>query len=194
MGLSSQPSGARAVHPDRVRRIHVSADPGTVVARLDEHSGRAGGGEPVEVGLAHTGGWTTVVLPGRIHPWAFHDLVGWLVDTPGADVVAVADVGEGRIGYWLVDDEEDQWLSGYDDRGESLSVHVPDNALVVDDDVTAPQATATQTLVDHGVPTDLHYTDGDERHTIRLEDPQLDRNPDFEATHRSRRELRDASS
>lgn len=181
------------VHPERMRRIHVSAPREVVQARLDEYDRRSGGGEPAEVRLASTGGWTTVVLPGRIHPWAFHDLVLWLVDIPDADVVAVAEVGEGQIGYWLIDDEHDSWLSGYDDRSESLSVNVPDNGLVVGDDLAHPPATPTQTLVDHGVPTDLHYADGDETRTVRLEDPQHELNPGFEATFATRAKMRDAA-
>lgn len=167
-------------------RIHVDAPRDVVQHRLEAYEDIVAERDPAPVGLADAGDWTTVVIAGRHHPWAPHNLTLWLLDTGQDDItVTVADGADGQVGYWLSDDPRDSWLSGYDERGAAITVRVPDNAWVVGDEIHHPPATPRQLLVDLGVPPALHDVpapadEDDADHTVSLEDPGPDLNPALE--------------
>ncbi len=156
----------------------------------------------MDLTLGTAQGWTTVVLRGRLHPWAAHNLTLWLVDIPDARVLLTVDATSYQAGYWLAEDPVDSWLSGYDDGGTALSVNVPDNSMVLGDpsDLVLPDPGATgiegrrdhqvrsldQALHGLGVPSELHTTAGEDPWPLRLEDPGHDLNPANAATFRTR--------
>ncbi|MCZ7525290.1 MAG: hypothetical protein M5U14_02200 [Acidimicrobiia bacterium] len=191
MGLFSRRREPPAPRPPVHRRLLVAAGPEAVESRLREYDGIAGPKVPEAPLTARTaGGWTSLELPPDAHPWAFHNLAMWLLDL--ADVVAVSGSDGTRAGYWLVNDSHSDWLSGYDDSGNPITVEVPTNEVVRGDALDHPARTLRDVLTEHGVPSALHRDGGGDPTGIvaaKLEDPGRDCNPANEQTAKSRQHL-----
>ncbi len=183
MGLFGKKKREPRVHPAVSRRVHVAASLDAVVDQLrgysQLHSPKRATELPLHVGTASDGS-TVVRLPASIHPWLFHNVAYWLLDTPGQQfIAAVSDPGPTHAGYVLVRDPEmADCLCGLDDTGDGWTVHVPDNTVARPDAVPvpaidAPVDDATETIV---VP-------------MLGEDPGHDLNPDNEATDPTRKRL-----
>lgn len=183
MGLFTKKARERRVHPVVPRRIHVAAPLDAVVAHLDRysrlHSPKRATEVRLDVGTASDA--TTVVrLPEAIHPWLFHNVAFWLLDTPGQQLVtAVSAAGPTHGGYWLVRDPDlMDCMCGLDDAGHGWTVDVVMNEIARPDAVPVPAMP---------VPVD------DAAHTVTVvmlgEDPGGDMNPENLVTEPTREKL-----
>lgn len=183
MGLFNKKKREPRVHPAVARRVHVAAPIDAVVAQLDQysqlHSPKHAAELTLQVGQTSDGA-TVVRLPGAIHPWLFHNVAIWLLDTPDQQLVtAVSAAGAAHPGYWLVRDPEMMdCLCGLDDEGRGWTVNVPMNEIARPDGVPVPAMS---------IPTD----DAAEMRSVVMlgEDPGHDMNPDNEATEATRKKL-----
>lgn len=183
MGLFGRKQREPLVHPTVRRRIHIAAPLDAVVAQLDAysqlHSPKHATELPLQVGTASDHS-TVVRLPDTIHPWLFHNVAYWLLDTPGQQfVAAVSGPAPAHPGYVLVRDPHmGDCLCGTDDRGDGWTVNVPTNEIARPDDVPVPAIAA---------PTD------DVMETIVVavlgEDPGHSMNPENAATDPTRKRL-----
>lgn len=191
MGLFSRHREPPPPRPHVRRRVLVAAEPKMVEARLRDYDGIAGAKVPHVALRARTAdGWTSLELPADTHPWAFHNLAMWLLGL--ADVVAVAGSDGTHAGYWLVNDSHSDWLSGYDDSGNPITVEVPMNDVVRGDSLDHPPRTLRDVLTERGVPAPLHGEGGGDPAgdvVAKLEDPGRDLNPSNEQTAKSRKHL-----
>lgn len=190
MGLFRRQPKQPRVHPEVHRTLFVAAEPVAVAAAVARHDDlQSKHAAELVAGVRHEAGWTALDLPSPLHPWAFHDLAMWLLDT--ANVLAVSGPVGAEAGYWLVNDEVGDWLSGYDDRGAALTVEVPMGHTVRGDDPGHPPRTNAQIAAALGVPSGLAGGGGTtgEPLALRLEDPGHDLNPDVEATVKNRKRL-----
>lgn len=183
MGLFNKKKREPRVHPVVQRRIHVAAPTDAVIAQLGEysqlHSPKHAAELSLTVGTASDGA-TVVGLPDTVHPWLFHNVAFWLLDTPGQQLVtAVSAPTPTHPGYWLVRDPEMMdCLCGRDDAGDGWTVRVPMNEIARPDDVPLPAMS---------IPVD----DAAELITVTMlgEDPGHDLNPDNEASEPTRKKL-----
>ena len=188
MGLFSRRSAEPIVHPEVRRSVHVRAGAEAVEAQLRAYSDMQSpkhAGE-ILVGLSSDGDWTSVELPRALHPWVFHNLAYWLLDTVGADneMIAQSAAGPGYGAYRLVRDPElDDSLSGWGDDGEGWTVEVPSNDIVRPEEVPVPR--------DRAIPSPGESVG---RLRILVEDPGRAQNAANEATVASRKKLRDRHS
>lgn len=171
-------------HPHVERSIFVSAAADAVATQLisysDLHSPKHAERHQLSIGEAD--GWVVVVLPPRLHPWTFHNLACWLLDTPGAHttVVAASAASPDHPGYRLVRDPElGDCLCGTDTNGEGWTVMVPTNDVVRGEPVPAQPPTLPEFA-------SAQFTTVD----VLLEDPGNDMNPANEPTRASRARLR----
>ena len=183
MGLFNKKKREPRVHPIVPRRVHVAAPIESVIAQLGEysklHSPKHAAELQLHVGMASDG--TAVVrLPDDIHPWLFHNVAYWLLDTPGQQfVAAVSGASEAHPAYWLVRDPEMMdCMCGLDDNGDGWTVHVPGNEIARPDAIPVPSMP---------VPVD----DAVEMTVVMMlgEDPGHDMSPDNEAVEPSRKKL-----
>lgn len=135
MGLFSKKKAEPLIHADVARTIWVPAPAEQVATQLlgysDLHSPKHA--DQHELQLQHDGGWTQVTLPPALHPWTFHNVAFWLLDTPdgGDGMIAVSGAGPTHPGYALVCDPElGDCLCGVDDDGDGWTVLVPTNEVV----------------------------------------------------------------
>lgn len=183
MGLFNKKKREPRVHPAVTRRIHVAAPVDDVVAQLDRysqlHSPKHASELTLHVGTASDGS-TVVRLPETLHPWLFHNVAFWLLDTPGQQfVAAVSAAGPAHPAYWLVRDPEMMdCLCGLGEGGDGWTVNVPMNEIARPDDVPVP---AMSIPVDDAMQTIAV--------TMLAEDPGHDLNPDNEATEPTRKKL-----
>ena len=183
MGLFSKKKREPRVHPAVRRRIHVAAPTDAVIAQLDKyselHSPKNATELALTVGTASDGA-AVVGLPDTIHPWLFHNVAFWLLDTPGQQLVtAVAAAAPTHAGYWLVRDPEMMdCMCGRDGEGNGWTVRVPMNEIARPDDVPVPTMS---------IPVD--DIAGEVTVTMLGEDPGHDLNPDNDATEPTRKKL-----
>ena len=182
MGLFSRKHAEPLVHPqvDRVAYVHATA--ADVGAHLAEYASLFPGNVEHVALLASSGAWTALRFPEVMHPWAFHNLAFWLLDTPGAAnrVIAVSGPAPSHPAYRLVRDPElPDCLCGWDVGGAGWTVSVPANDIVRGEDPPVPRAvTVPEGFVEwHPV-------------TIAFEDPARDQNPFNQVTRKRRSALR----
>jgi hypothetical protein len=183
MGLFSKKQREPRVHPAVDRTIHVPAPMDDVERQLEGYSALHSFEHAVEVTLriGEHEGWTTLVLPPRLHPATFHNLGFWLLDTPngGAGTMLRSGPSGENPAYALVDDPElSDCLCGIDTLGEAWTVWVPSNEITRADPV--PATADVSALPEPGVLREI---------TLRLEDPGHDMNPDNDSTATSRTSL-----
>lgn len=182
MGLFSKKKAEPVVHPEVKRCIWLRASPDDVIGHLTEYSGLQSPkhADEHQVMVTAAGGWVTVDLPAHLHPWAFHNLAFWLLDTPGGDdLVAASGAAPTHPGYRLVRDPEiADSLCGVDDVGNGWTVLVPTNDIVRGEAVPA-EATQTQPTASGGsIPV-----------ALLIEDPGRHMNPANQATEPNRKRL-----
>jgi hypothetical protein len=185
MGLFSRKDKEPLVHPDVQRSVYVRADIADVRSQLVDYSSIA----PPKHSVPHTlrvytaGPWVRVDLPPAVHPWCFHNLAFWLLDTPGvsAELVAVSGPSPTHPGYRLVrDPEASDALCGLDDDGTPWTVEVPSNRIVRGEPVPA-----TDTFQ---LPADGELAPAGSVE-VMLEDPGRAMNPTNGANAKSRKSL-----
>ena len=183
MGLFSKKRREPRVHPTAERIIAVPAPLAAVITQVESygalHSPKHATSH--DLVLRHHGEWTTIQLPSQIHPWAFHNLGFWMLDTAGGGerIVVHSSATADHPAYTLVPDPEiGDCLCGIDGNGEGWTVSVPTNEIVRPTDVPAT-----------GTPI-LPAPHGDEKIvSILMEDPGHDMNPANAATVPTRRRL-----
>jgi hypothetical protein len=171
------------VHEAIERSAYVAAEADAVASQLLAYSDMQSPKHATEVvvQLLSAPGWTQVQFTGSLHPWSFHNVAFWLLDTPGAnnEVVVVSAAGANHPGYRLVlDGEISDSFAGWDDDGVPWTVQVPMNHIVKGDPVPVPAAVT--------LPSGL--TAGSEL-SILIEDPGHDMNPRNEITTKDRARL-----
>lgn len=183
MGLFTKKYREPRIHPVAKRTITVSSRLEDTTNRINAygslHSEKHSIRHPLV--LTEEAGRTTIELPARVHPWTFHNLGFWLLDTPGgtSGTVLRSSPTPDHPGYTLVRDPElEDCLCGLDDHGDGWTVSVPTN------DIARPTEVPVTVDPDRRVP-------GVERHlvTVLMEDPGHDLNPLNDPTRRSRRQL-----
>lgn len=185
MGLFSRKQKEPVVHAEVRRWVYVPSDVEAVRTQLVAYSRLHSpkNAETHALRLSTTDGWTRVDLPHTLHPWTFHNVAYWLLDTQGSgDTVVVVSAGSSHHpGYRLVRDPEmPDALCGVDESGEHWTVGVPMNHVVRGDEVPVTDT--------HIIPDDVaFYTAGSLE--VLLEDPGHDLNPTNEANIRSRKRL-----
>ena len=190
MGLFSRKPKEPVVHAEVQRYVYVPATAEAVAAQIGEYSALHSPKHADEhvLTLSAAGGWTRVELPIALHPWTFHNVAYWLLDTDGADntVVAVSAASPTHAGYRLVRDPEmPDGLCGIDDDGQHITVEVPMNHVVRGDEVPV-----WDTFV---IPSDREFAATGSVEVVAdvlLEDPGHDLNPTNEATIKDRKRLK----
>ena len=187
MGLFSKKRREPRVHHAAERIIVVPAPLDAVTGQVEAygslHSPKHA--SPYQVVLRQAGRWTTIELPEQIHPWTFHNLGFWMLDTPhgGQDTVLRSSATTDHPGYTLVRDPElGDCLCGVDDNGDGWTVAVPANEIVRP---TAVPAT--------GGPIAPQGQGNGRAVSILMEDPGHDMNPSNAATVPTRRRLADTT-
>lgn len=197
MGFFSKKQRTEIVHPDVDRRIFVRCSRGLIESHLPAYDEIMGPRVPsAPIPTATEDDWTVLVMPRRIHPWAFHNLAMWMLDAEqdGAEIALRAENTAEHVGYWLVhDDEVGDWLCGRADSGRPISVQVPDNAWVWDDAVPVEAATFAQVASGLSIPASLLAGTPAASLTARFDDVAHDLNPLLEASYKSRDRMRRAS-
>ncbi len=183
MGLFSKKQREPRVHPVVSRTIEVPATMADVVNQLRSYSGLHSPNHAAEivVRMAEAGGRTHIELPDRMHPWTFHNIGFWLLDTPNVtDGTVLRSSADGaNPGYALVRDPEmGDCLCGADDSGAGMTVYVPSNDIARGEAV--PAAAPAPTMTRPGEWRDI---------TTLVEDPAHDMNPDNDNTAKSRSRL-----
>jgi hypothetical protein len=183
MGLFSKKDRTPVVHPEVHRTIAVPARLDAVVEQLRSYSALH---SPKHASLhrlllSEDDGWTVVELPPAIHPWTFHNMGFWLLDTSGAADGTVIRSGAtaAYAAYSLVRDPEvADCLCGIDENGEGWTVSVPTNRIVR----PAPVPATARAVA---------MTPSASAHTIEVlaEDPGRDMNPTNAPTVATRKQL-----
>lgn len=183
MGLFSKKQREPVEHPEIERSIIVPAAVDDVVARLraysDLHSQKHARSHELTVG--ESDGWVVVGLPRTLHPWTFHNIGFWLLDTPGEGERTILRSGPAphHGAYDLVRDPEiGDCLCGVDDAGNGWTVLVPTNEIVRPESVPARAE-----VPEIEPPTNARTV------AVLMEDPGHDMNPANEATRGSRSRL-----
>lgn len=183
MGLFSKKYREPRVHPAATRTITVPSQLEAVERGIHAYGSLHSDKHAIRHQLrltTHTDG-TTIELPPRVHPWTFHNLGFWLLDTADGDQVTVLRSAPtpDHPGYTLVPDPElDDCLCGIDDNGDGWTVSVPTN------DIARPTAVPVTVAPDRRAPG------GESRViTVLMEDPGHDMNPLNDSTIRSRQQL-----
>ncbi len=183
MGLFSKKQREPRVHPVVSRTIEVPASMADVVDQLQSYSGLHSPkhGAEIVVRMAEAAGCTHIELPDRLHPWTFHNIGFWLLDTPNVtDGTVLRSSADGaKPGYALVRDPEmGDCLCGVDDGGVGMTVHVPSNEITRGE--TVPAVAPAPTMNQPSEWSDV---------AILVEDPAHDMNPDNDITAKSRSRL-----
>lgn len=172
------------VHPEAERTITLTAPLDAVIAQIDAygtlHSERHAMRH--QLVLSEHGGEISIGLPSRVHPWTFHNLGFWLLDTPngGEGTVLRSSATSDHPAYTLVRDPElDDCFCGLDENGDGWTVSVPTN------DVVRPGAVPLTR-----VPTPRSSGEQQRIVTVLMEDPGHDLNPSNAPTARTRQQLR----
>ncbi len=183
MGLFSKKTRETVVHPSVARSITVPAPAAAVIAQLnaygDLHSPKRAAATTMRVGSV--GEATVVELAPTMHPWTFHNLGFWLLDTePSAEALVLrAGPSPDHPAYALVRDPEmPDCLCGFDADGDGWTVAVPTNDIV--------RGEAAPRRPDVGAPIHGTLTEVVE---ILTEDPGPDLNPTNAGTVATREKL-----
>lgn len=186
MGLFSRKEKEPVVHAEVRRYVYVPAEAEAVTGQLQAyselHSPKHADQQLLR--LSSADGWVRVELPRCLHPWTFHNVAYWLLDTDGADnrVVAVSETSPHHPGYRLVRDPEmPDGLCGIDDSGQHWSIAVPTNDVVRGDEVPARDT--------YEIPPDPDFTSACSVEAL-MEDPGHDLNPTNTSTFGQRKHLR----
>lgn len=184
MGLFSKKKREPLVHPAVTRSIEVPATAADVRHQLDAysalHSPRHGQQIVVRIGEGATDR-TVVALPEQMHPWTFHNIGFWLLDTPNAaDGLVLRSGADGtNPPYSLVRDPEmSDCLCGVDSDGTGWTVHVPGNEIAKGEPV--PGTAGPPSMTEPTCWTECN---------VLVEDPQHDLNPTNASTAKSRKGL-----
>ena len=180
MGLFSKKQREPLEHPEVVRSIEVPAGEADVVRQLNAYSGLHSPkhAREIVVRVGEQMGVVHVELPLRMHPWTFHNLAFWLLDTPNArDGLVLRSASDGtNPAYSLVRDPDmGDCMCGVDADGTGWTVHVPGNEVTKGEPVPATAAPPSMSMP-------ATWTEV----TVLVEDPQHDLNPRNEATAKSR--------
>ncbi len=190
MGLFSRRTKEPVVHPTVERAIHVRSTRESLDQHLDGYAKIMGRhARDLDVRLWSSGEWLRLDLPADgVHPWELHNLAYWLLEI--GDVLATSGPSPQLHGYHLVRaDHPNDFLEGWTDASEPMTVHVPGNDVVrPDPEVPAPARTTRDAMGAASIPEHGWVEIGPV--VVRSEDPGHDLNPSMAATKRSRKSLR----
>lgn len=183
MGLFSRKHSEPRRHLEAMRIITVPAPIDAVTSQIESYGSLHSAKHATEhqLVLSASAGGTTIELPPRIHPWTFHNLGFWLLDTPGGGQEAVlhSSATTDHPAYTLVRDPDlGDCLCGVDDNGDGWTVSVPTNEIVRPAPVPAT-----------GSPLPQSHPDERKVVSVLMEDPGHDLNPANASTVPTRRRL-----